>query len=111
MRMELKEIKGLDKNMFKPMPLGRYLKPFQMWSMEMLYACLYIESTEGTLSQIRNVIDTCVWNGNELYNTEYQIFPEKGKQSRIWLTESGAPMLELIDESFDVPNELYVVNH
>lgn len=109
-RMELIEVIGLDKNMFRPMPLGTRLKPFQMWSMEMLYACLYHESIGETTYEVKDVMDCCVWNGNELYNTEYQIFPDKNKQSRIWLTDHGYPMLELIAEDFDTPNELYRVH-
>ena len=109
-RMELIEVTGLDKNMFRPMPLGARLKPFQMWSMEMLYACLYHESIGETTYEVKDVMDCCVWNGNELYNTEYQIFPDKNKQSRIWLTEHGFPMLELIADDFDTPDEVYRVH-
>ena len=105
--MELIEVTGLEKNMFKPMPAGKRLNNFQMWSMEMLYACLYYTSIGETSYSVSDVMDTCVWNGLELYNTEHQIFPEKEKQSRLWLTEAGVPMLELIAEDFDTPNELF----
>lgn len=107
--MELVEVTGIDKNVFKPIPAGCRLKSFQMWSLEMLYACLYHESIGEKSYMVQDVMDTCVWNGNELYNTDYQIFPEKGKQSRLWLTEGGMPVLELIAEDFDTPNERYHV--
>lgn len=106
-RMELVKVTDIDKNIFKPTNHNSRLSSFQMWSLEMLYACLYHESIKETSYAVKDVVDNCVWNGNELYNTQYQIFPDKNKQSRLWMSDRGVVVLELIDDDFNVPNEVY----
>ena len=105
MRLELIKAEKEFKHLFKPRE--ERIHTFERWAMEWLYALTYHDVLGIKGYDPKEVIDNCVWNGNELYNAKYQICLDKGKQSRMWMTDKGVIVLELIDDDFDVPNELY----
>jgi hypothetical protein len=104
-KLEFTLVSEENKSNFRP--IQRKLNPFESWSMEMIYACLAHETIGDVDYSVRDVTITNVWNGNELYNTDWQIMPKDGRKSRLWMTEDHILMLELIYEDMDTPNDLY----
>jgi len=52
-------------------------------------------------------MDCIVWNGNELYNTEYQATKDGG-EVRLWMNTNDDLMMEVF-YSDDRPNKLFLV--
>lgn len=94
-----------DKVNFVPKK-GR-LTMFEQWSMLMAYACLAHDSRGDTSYKMDDVLQTCVWDGNYLHNTEWQIHAEDGEQSRLWLSENGVLMLEVYSDDINRQSKLY----
>ena len=86
-------------------PLSERLSSFEQWSLLKAYCQLYNQVNLGYVSE-RKIVDTCVWNGNELYNVEYQLTNEAAI-TRLWLTKSRILMLEICFDDLDKKHRLF----
>ena len=85
-------------------PKSEHLSNFECWSMIKAYCALHRQVT-GVYKLEQTIEDTCVWDGNYLYNTEHQITNDDGR-TRLWMTKNGILMLEVWYED-DRSNKLY----
>lgn len=123
MKFDIYRVKEEYKENFIPKK-GR-LSNFEQWAMIKAYCSLCKQFGAGFFE--RDIEETCVWDGNYLYNADrYQIAQEselidlddpnvlernpfenkKVGKSRLWLTENNILMLEVYFDD-DRPNKLY----
>ena len=87
-------------------PKKEHLSNIECWSLLQAYCQLYFQ-TKQRKATFQQVWDTCVWDGNELYNTEHQITDKRHCVTRLWLTENMILMLEECPDSIYERNTLY----
>lgn len=102
MKFDIYQVKEEFKECF--VPKKGHLTPFEKWAMIKAYCSLYDLLGPNCVSD-RKLQDTCVWNGNDLYNVEHQISKDGGS-SRLWLTGNGILMLEVYYDD-GRPDKLY----
>lgn len=102
MNFEVHEIPMESHVNFKP--LSERLSSFEQWGMIKAYCHLYNQVNDYVSE--RKIKDTCVWNGNELYNVNFQITNDKAV-TRMWLTQTRILMLEICYDDFDKKNRLF----
>lgn len=85
-------------------PKKEYLSNFESWGLIKAYCELYDLYGPYCVSDSK-LQETCVWNGNDLYNVSYQITKDDG-DSRLWLTENNILMLEVYYKD-ERPSKLY----
>ena len=88
-------------------PKQKKMTPFEGWAMCMAYCHLYDQFGPYAVSD-RKIIDCIVWNGNELYNTEYQATRDGG-EVRLWMNTNDDLMMEVFYPD-DRPNKLFLVH-
>lgn len=103
MTFEVHEIPMESHVNFKP--LSERLSSFEQWGMIKAYCQLYNQVNLGYVSE-RKIVDTCVWNGNELYNVNFQLTNEKAI-TRLWLTQTRILMLEIFYDDLDKKSRLF----
>lgn len=87
-------------------PKQKKMTPFEGWAMCMAYCQLYDQFGPHAVSD-RKIMGCIVWNGNELYNTEYQATKDGG-EVRLWMNTNDDLMMEVF-YSDDRPNKLFLV--
>lgn len=102
MTFDLFEISKEYKENF--IPKQGHLSNFEQWAMIKAYCALYDQFGPDCVLTYK-LQETCVWNGNYLYNVMHQISKDGGS-SRLWLTESGILMLEIYYDD-ERPNKLF----
>lgn len=104
MELNLYQVPEEGKEFYHPKGGRRTL--FECWAMREMYCQLY-NLRSGFLEQPHKCINECmVWNGNELYNTEFQITSDDGT-TRLWMNTNDELMLEVCYD--DRPNKFYLV--
>lgn len=87
-------------------PKQKKMTPFEGWAMCMAYCQLYDQFGPNAVSD-RKIMGCIVWNGNELYNTEYQATKDGG-EVRLWMNTNDDLMMEVF-YSDDRPNKLFLI--
>lgn len=72
MRMTFGLLRVEEENKKNFIPKKGHLSSFEQWAMVQAYCQLYWQVMPKLVSD-KQIYDTGVWNGNELYNVEYQI--------------------------------------
>lgn len=88
-------------------PKKESLSNFEQWAMIKAYCQLYAQLGAWEVPA-ETLEETCVWDGNYLYNVEHQIDPDdegNNPSSRLWLTENGILMLDVYADG--TPDKLY----
>ena len=104
MELKLYRISEEGKECYNPKKGIRTI--FECWAMRVAYCQLYNLYSGFGLLPHQTINDCIVWNGNELYNTEYQITQGRGV-TRLWMNTNDDLMLEVCHD--DKPNELFLV--
>ena len=102
MMFDIFQISEENKDCF--VPKKGHLSNFENWAMIKAYCQLHYQVKKIYESE-HELQGKCVWNGNELYNTEHQITNDDGN-SCLWLTENNILMLEVYYDD-DRPNKLF----
>lgn len=102
MTFDIYQIEEENKAAFTPKQGN--LSSFEHWAMIKAYCSLYDLLGPWAVSD-RKIEETCVWDGNKLYNVSYQISEDSGS-SCLWMTDNGILMLEIYYDD-ERPNKLF----